>query len=187
MTALLSPACCWLPLLLIAFGASAAGVSGFFETYRPYLLGDGHLELRSRRDAAIGRRRPPSDFGSGLHGNATLRIRNGRETAGETNEGPGITGFTSTLPLHAQALEGRTLKQDNVGKALSDFVLVRLEPMEWDEDREFGAKFSSLLLLDATPEKQLGVVGDVAAEKVESAPRAVLKEGGEADSSRLPP
>jgi len=59
--------------------------------------------------------------------------------------------------------------------------------MEWDEDREFGAKFSSLLLLDATPEKQLGVVGDVAAEKVESAPRAVLKEGGEADSSRLPP
>jgi copper chaperone CopZ len=38
MTAALSSACCWLPLVLLAFGASAAGVSGFFETYRPWLL-----------------------------------------------------------------------------------------------------------------------------------------------------
>jgi len=45
VTALLSSACCWLPLLLIAFGASAAGVSGFFETYRPYLLGATGLLL----------------------------------------------------------------------------------------------------------------------------------------------
>ncbi len=29
----------WLPLLLLAFGASAAGVAGFFEHYRPWLLG----------------------------------------------------------------------------------------------------------------------------------------------------
>lgn len=39
LSAILSSACCWLPLLLIAFGASATGVSVFFETYRPYLLG----------------------------------------------------------------------------------------------------------------------------------------------------
>jgi len=39
VSAILSSACCWLPLLLIAFGASAAGVAGFFEAYRPHLLG----------------------------------------------------------------------------------------------------------------------------------------------------
>jgi hypothetical protein len=38
ITAILSSACCWLPLLLIAFGASAAGVAGFFDAYRPHLL-----------------------------------------------------------------------------------------------------------------------------------------------------
>ena len=38
LAAVLSSACCWLPLLLIAFGASAAGVAGFFEAYRPYLI-----------------------------------------------------------------------------------------------------------------------------------------------------
>lgn len=39
LAAVLSSACCWLPLLLLAFGASAAGVAGFFERYRPVLLG----------------------------------------------------------------------------------------------------------------------------------------------------
>jgi copper chaperone CopZ len=39
VSAILSSACCWLPLLLIAFGTSAAGVAGFFEAYRPPLLG----------------------------------------------------------------------------------------------------------------------------------------------------
>lgn len=39
LTAILSSACCWLPLLLLAFGASAAGIGSFFEEYRPYLLG----------------------------------------------------------------------------------------------------------------------------------------------------
>ncbi|MFN4261654.1 MAG: mercuric transporter MerT family protein [Gemmataceae bacterium] len=37
-TAILGSACCWLPLLLIAFGFSAAGVGTFFEQYRPYFL-----------------------------------------------------------------------------------------------------------------------------------------------------
>ncbi|MEQ9616650.1 MAG: heavy metal-associated domain-containing protein [Phycisphaerales bacterium] len=37
ITAVLSSACCWLPLLLLAFGASAAGVSAFFERWRPLL------------------------------------------------------------------------------------------------------------------------------------------------------
>lgn len=35
VAAVLSSACCWLPLLLIAFGASAGGVSVFFERWRP--------------------------------------------------------------------------------------------------------------------------------------------------------
>ena len=34
IAALLSSACCWLPLVLLFFGASAAGISGFFEEYR---------------------------------------------------------------------------------------------------------------------------------------------------------
>jgi len=37
-TAIIGSACCWLPLLLIAFGFSAAGVGSFFEQYRPHLL-----------------------------------------------------------------------------------------------------------------------------------------------------
>jgi copper chaperone CopZ len=37
LAAALSSACCWLPLLLLAFGASAAGVSTFFERWRPLL------------------------------------------------------------------------------------------------------------------------------------------------------
>lgn len=37
-TAIMGSACCWLPLLLIAFGFSAAGVGSFFEHYRPYFL-----------------------------------------------------------------------------------------------------------------------------------------------------
>lgn len=47
VSATLSSACCWLPLLLIAFGASAAGLSRFFEAYRPYLLGVTGLLLTS--------------------------------------------------------------------------------------------------------------------------------------------
>jgi len=38
-TAVLSSACCWLPLLLIFFGVSAAGVSGFFKATRFWFLG----------------------------------------------------------------------------------------------------------------------------------------------------
>lgn len=37
-SAVLASACCWLPLVLIAFGASAAGVAGFFEQWRPLFL-----------------------------------------------------------------------------------------------------------------------------------------------------
>jgi len=34
--AVVSSACCWLPLTMLAFGASAAGASAFFERWRPY-------------------------------------------------------------------------------------------------------------------------------------------------------
>ncbi len=37
-TAILSSACCWLPLLLLVFGASAAGASAFFERWRPAFI-----------------------------------------------------------------------------------------------------------------------------------------------------
>ncbi|MEX2581398.1 MAG: mercuric transporter MerT family protein [Verrucomicrobiales bacterium] len=45
ISAMLSSACCWLPLLLIAFGASAAGVAGFFEAWRPWFLAGAVLLL----------------------------------------------------------------------------------------------------------------------------------------------
>jgi len=35
----MSSACCWLPLLLIGLGFSAGGIGGFFDAYRPHLLG----------------------------------------------------------------------------------------------------------------------------------------------------
>ncbi len=38
LSAVLASACCWLPLVAIAFGASAAGAGAFFEQYRPYFL-----------------------------------------------------------------------------------------------------------------------------------------------------
>ncbi len=57
VAAILSSACCWLPLVLIAFGASAAGVAGFFEAYRTYfivgavgLLGFGLYMVYFRRE-----------------------------------------------------------------------------------------------------------------------------------------
>ncbi|MFQ5504487.1 MAG: mercuric transporter MerT family protein [Planctomycetota bacterium] len=45
VAAVLSSACCWLPLLLIGLGTSAVGVAGFFEAYRLYLLGATALLL----------------------------------------------------------------------------------------------------------------------------------------------
>jgi len=38
VSAVAASACCWLPLVLIAFGASAVGVASFFEKYRPVFL-----------------------------------------------------------------------------------------------------------------------------------------------------
>lgn len=38
VAAMLSSACCWVPMLLVAFGASAAGVSGIFGPWRPLFI-----------------------------------------------------------------------------------------------------------------------------------------------------
>ncbi len=44
VAAVLSSACCWLPLLLVGVGVSAGGVAAAFEAYRtPLLIGTGGL------------------------------------------------------------------------------------------------------------------------------------------------
>lgn len=60
VAAVLSSACCWLPLLLLTFGASAAGVSAFFERWRPVflvvavvLLGGGFYVVYFRKAACV--------------------------------------------------------------------------------------------------------------------------------------
>jgi len=45
VSAVAASACCWLPFVLIAFGASAVGVSSWFERSRPLLLGVAGLLL----------------------------------------------------------------------------------------------------------------------------------------------
>ena len=57
VAAVFSSACCWLPLLLIAIGASTVGIAAFFETYRLYflfgaglLLGAGFYFVYFRRE-----------------------------------------------------------------------------------------------------------------------------------------
>lgn len=45
LAAILSSACCWLPLGAVLFGASAAGVGSFFEAWRPWFLGISALFL----------------------------------------------------------------------------------------------------------------------------------------------
>ena len=58
-------------------------------------------------------------------------------------------------------------------KVLTEFVLVRLEPLDWEEDAEFGKKFGvekypAILLLDWKGEEKLGVIGDASPEEVAS-------------------
>lgn len=45
VSAVLSSACCWLPLVLLAFGASVAGVAEFFEEWRLWFLGGSTVLL----------------------------------------------------------------------------------------------------------------------------------------------
>ncbi|MHC4470453.1 MAG: TlpA family protein disulfide reductase [Planctomycetota bacterium] len=77
------------------------------------------------------------------------------------------------------SLEGRTLKQDVVVEVLPEFVLVRLEPLDWEEDREFAEKFGvrkfpALLLLDWQGKKKLGQLGDVSPEELAKGLRRAL-------------
>jgi hypothetical protein len=79
------------------------------------------------------------------------------------------------------SLEGRALKAPVVAKILPEFVIVRLEPVEWDEDREFGArfgitKFPWLLVLDPSGERKLGDLGDAPEKDVAAFLRAVLSK-----------
>ena len=77
------------------------------------------------------------------------------------------------------SLEGRTLKHAKVVEVLSEFVLVRLEPLDWEEDAAFGKRFGieeypAILLLDWQAEKKLGVIGDVPPEDVAKGLREAL-------------
>ena len=53
LAAICSSACCWLPLLLIAFGMSVARVAGFFEAYRPYFITGAMVMLALQSNQAV--------------------------------------------------------------------------------------------------------------------------------------
>jgi hypothetical protein len=77
------------------------------------------------------------------------------------------------------SLEGRTLKQTEVTKWLPEYVLVRLTPLDVDEDLEFADRFGieefpRILLLDPEGEKRLGECGDESPEEVADALRKAL-------------
>ena len=64
-------------------------------------------------------------------------------------------------------------------EVLTEFVLVRLEPLDWEEDAAFGKKFGveeypALLLLDFKAEARLALVGDVPPEEIAAALRKAL-------------
>jgi thioredoxin-related protein len=66
-----------------------------------------------------------------------------------------------------------------VVKALTEYVLVKLEPLKRDADKELAKRFGvtefpALLLLDPTGERKLGAVGDEPPEKVAAALREAL-------------
>ncbi len=61
VTAALSSACCWLPLLLLTFGVSTAGLSAFFERYRPLFLSLSAILLATGFFLVYGRRSTCSD------------------------------------------------------------------------------------------------------------------------------
>jgi len=54
-SAILASTCCWLPLVLIAFGVSGAAVGATMETYRPWFLGTAFLLLGTAFYFAYGR------------------------------------------------------------------------------------------------------------------------------------
>lgn len=72
LAAILSSACCWLPLLLLTFGASAAGASAFFERWRPLLAGIAIVLLGAGFYSTYLRRAPCSGGAC-----ATRRVRVG--------------------------------------------------------------------------------------------------------------
>ena len=64
-------------------------------------------------------------------------------------------------------------------EVLSEFVLVRLEPLDWEDDAAFGKKFGveeypAILLLDCKAETKIGAIGDVPPEEVAAGLRKAL-------------
>ena len=94
VSAVFSSACCWLPLLLVAFGASAAGVAGFFEAQRP-CGGVLRKAARATRGAPGGHRRglrsgPPGRLSRLTEGAGAAPA--GARAAARRRRGPGGAG-----------------------------------------------------------------------------------------------
>lgn len=134
-SAMLSSACCWLPLGLVAFGASAGSVSGFFEEYRLYLLGATSLMLAASFYLVYFRKEDCSTEGSCPAPNPRLQRFNkailwvaivmvvglglfpnyiGYVIGGESNQSiPSAAKFSQTYKIEGMTCEACTLKVHN--------------------------------------------------------------------------
>lgn len=102
LAALLSSACCWLPLLLVAFGASAAGVAGFFEAYRLYFI-TGAVVLLGLGFYMVYFRKAPREPGSAC---ATSRHKAGRLRPLMLWAATGLVGASIFFPNYVGRLLG---------------------------------------------------------------------------------
>lgn len=125
LAAMLSSACCWLPLLLIAFGASAAGVAGFFEKWRIPFIG---LAIALLAVGFFVMYRPGADAKACCQAGNSRLVRMNRAMLWVAAV---FVGAMVLFPSYVSALMGTTVvaSQDQAVSASSVTVIIPIEGM----------------------------------------------------------